>query len=44
MDWDEIVKQCHGRITRAAISEAFRLSGRPAVKCADEYRKKAVAA
>jgi uncharacterized protein (DUF433 family) len=28
MDWDEIVRECHGSIPRAAISEAIRLAGR----------------
>jgi uncharacterized protein (DUF433 family) len=43
-DWDYIIQQCHGRITRAAIADAIRLAGRAVVKYADEYRKKAVPA
>ena len=28
MDWDDIVKECHGRVSRRAIAEAIRLAGR----------------
>jgi uncharacterized protein (DUF433 family) len=28
MDWDEVIAECHGRITRPAIAEAIRLAGR----------------
>jgi uncharacterized protein (DUF433 family) len=27
MDWDKIIKQCHGNVTRPAIAEAVRLAG-----------------
>jgi uncharacterized protein (DUF433 family) len=26
MEWDQIIRECHGRITRAAIAEAIRLA------------------
>lgn len=28
MNWDEIVQECHGSITRPAIAEAIRMAGR----------------
>lgn len=28
MDWEAIIRECHGCITREAISEAIRLAGR----------------
>jgi uncharacterized protein (DUF433 family) len=28
MDWEEIIKQCHGSIPRAAIADAIRIAGR----------------
>jgi len=28
MDWDDIIRECHGSISRAAIAEAIRLAGR----------------
>jgi uncharacterized protein (DUF433 family) len=28
MDWDEIIRQCHGSITRPAIAEAIRIAGK----------------
>jgi uncharacterized protein (DUF433 family) len=40
MDWDEIIKECHGNISRAAIAEAIRLAGRAFRDHADEYLKK----
>jgi uncharacterized protein (DUF433 family) len=43
-DWDDIIKQCHGRITRAAIAETIRLAGRAMSKQANEYRKKVASA
>ena len=42
--WDDIIKQCHGRITRAAIAETIRLASRALLKQSDEHRKKATAA
>jgi uncharacterized protein (DUF433 family) len=28
MDWDDIIKECRGDISRAAIAEAIRFAGR----------------
>jgi uncharacterized protein (DUF433 family) len=28
MDWDDVIAECHGRITRPAIAEAIRVAGR----------------
>ncbi|SRR5260221_4126317 len=28
MDWDDIIKQCHGSISRPAIAEAIRAAGK----------------
>jgi uncharacterized protein (DUF433 family) len=27
MDWDDIIKECRGRITRAAIADGIRVAG-----------------
>jgi uncharacterized protein (DUF433 family) len=35
--WDEIVRQCHGSISRPAIAEAIRLAGRAIVRHADDF-------
>ena len=35
--WDDIIKECHGSISRRAIAEAIRLAGRAIVEHADEY-------
>jgi uncharacterized protein (DUF433 family) len=43
-DWDDIIKEFHGSITRAAIAETIRLASRALGKQADEYRKKATPA
>jgi uncharacterized protein (DUF433 family) len=43
-DWDDIIKQFDGSITRAAIAETIRLANRALSKQADEYRKKAASA
>jgi uncharacterized protein (DUF433 family) len=37
MDWDTIIKQWHGSLTREAISEAVRLAGRALQDHADQY-------
>jgi uncharacterized protein (DUF433 family) len=37
MSWEEIIRQCHGEISRAAIAEAIRLAGRAIVDHAEEY-------
>jgi uncharacterized protein (DUF433 family) len=28
MNWDDVIAECHGRITRPAIAEAIRVAGR----------------
>jgi uncharacterized protein (DUF433 family) len=33
--WDEIIYECHNRISRDAIAEAIRLSGQAFLKHAD---------
>jgi uncharacterized protein (DUF433 family) len=43
MSWDDIVKECHGSISRAAIAEAIRIAGRAIVDHADEYLERPVA-
>jgi uncharacterized protein (DUF433 family) len=40
MDWDDIIKECRGSISRAAIAEAIRVAGRAMVEHADEYRER----
>jgi len=37
MNWDEIVKECHGSISRRAIAEAIRLAGRVIVEHTNEH-------
>jgi uncharacterized protein (DUF433 family) len=37
MDWDRIIKEWNGHITREAIAEAVRLAGRAFLERADEY-------
>jgi hypothetical protein len=37
MSWDEIVRECRGKVSRAAIAEAIRIAGRSIVDHADEY-------
>lgn len=37
MDWDEIIYQWHGSITREAIGEAVELAGRAFEDHAEEY-------
>ena len=44
MDWDDIIKECHGNITRPAIAEAIRLAGRAITDHADEYREEVASA
>jgi uncharacterized protein (DUF433 family) len=43
-DWDDVIKQFNGSITRAAIAETIRLAGRALGKQADAHRKKVAAA
>ena len=42
--WDEIVKECRGSISHAAIAEAIRLAGRAIKKHADDYLERPVSA
>ena len=42
MNWDDIIKECHGSISRAAIAEAIRVAGKAIVRHADEYRERSV--
>ena len=44
LDWDDIIRECHGDITRPAIAEAIRLAGRAIRDHADEYLPKATPA
>ncbi|MBI3407604.1 MAG: DUF433 domain-containing protein [Planctomycetes bacterium] len=44
MNWDEIIKECHGSITRAAIAEAVRFAGRVIVEHAQEYMERPASA
>lgn len=44
MDWDRIIKECHGSISRAAIAEALRIAGRAIAEHADEYLERPVSA
>src|SRR5438128_1113004 len=37
IDWDEIIRDCHGSITREGISEAVLLSARAFLEHLDEY-------
>ena len=45
MDWDQIIYECGGSITKPAIAEAIRLAGRAMVDHGAAYlkRKKAAA-
>lgn len=42
--WDDIIKECHGSISRRAIAEAIRVAGRAIVDHADEYLERPVSA
>ncbi len=42
MSWDEIIKECHGSISRRAIAEAIRLAGRAVVGHADDFAERLV--
>ena len=44
LSWDDIIKECHGSISRPAIAEAIRIAGRAIVKHADEYLERPVSA
>jgi uncharacterized protein (DUF433 family) len=40
MNWDEIIKECHGNVSRRAIAEAIRLARRVIVEHTDERRER----
>ena len=42
MNWDDIIKECHGSISRPAIAEAIRFAGLAIVQHADEYLDRSV--
>jgi uncharacterized protein (DUF433 family) len=42
MSWDDIIRECHGSISRAAIAEAIRIAGRAIADHADEYLERPV--
>jgi uncharacterized protein (DUF433 family) len=42
--WEEIIRECHGVISRAAIAEAIRLAGRAMVEHSAEYLERPVSA
>jgi uncharacterized protein (DUF433 family) len=42
MNWDDIIKECHGGIARSAIAEAIRCAGLAMVQHADEYLERPV--
>ena len=42
LDWNDIIKECHGSIGRPAIAEAIRVAGRAIVAHADEYLERPV--
>lgn len=44
MSWDDIIHECHGSISRAAIAEAIRIAGRAIAKHADEYLERPISA
>jgi uncharacterized protein (DUF433 family) len=44
MEWDTIIKQWHGSISREAIAEAVRLAGRALIDHVDEYAQEAASA
>ena len=44
MNWDDIIRECHGSIKRQAIADAIRVAGRAIVKHADEYLERPVSA
>ena len=42
MNWDDIIKECRGSITRSTIAEAIRCAGLSIVKHAGEYAERPV--
>jgi uncharacterized protein (DUF433 family) len=41
-NWDDIIEECHGSITRQAIAEAIRCAGLAIAQHADEYVERPV--
>ena len=37
LSWDDIIKECHGSISRPAIAEVIRLAGLAIAEHADDY-------
>ena len=44
LDWDSVIQECHGFITREAISEAVSLASRALLEHAEEYGTESVSA
>jgi uncharacterized protein (DUF433 family) len=44
LDWDTIIEEWHGHISREAIAEAVQLAGKALLDHADEYARKAASA
>ena len=44
MDWDEIIRQCHGSISRPAIADAIRVAGQAIAERGDKFRERQVPA
>lgn len=44
LDWDTIIWECHGSITKDAIAEAIQLAGRAFADHASEYLSESVLA
>jgi uncharacterized protein (DUF433 family) len=42
MNWDDIIKECHGSISRPAIAEVIRFASLVIVQHADEYLERPV--
>jgi uncharacterized protein (DUF433 family) len=42
MNWDDIIKECHGSIPRPAIAEAIRLAGRAIVEHSGEHLERRI--
>ena len=42
MDWDDIIRECRGSISRAAIAEAIRIAGRAIIEHAADFLERPV--
>jgi len=42
MDWDDIIEECQGSISRPAIAEVIRIAGLAIVQHADEYLERPI--